>query len=415
MKTIGFITEYNPFHHGHKYHLEQSLSETQATHSLAIMSSSFVQRGEPSIVDKWTKTKMAINNGIDLVIELPFIYSTQSAELFAYGAINIMESLNIVDYISFGSEIGDLEPLANISNILLEEPYEYKNHLQKSLNKGLSFPASRNIAISNFLRSQNKYHSYDYTNILKQSNNILGIEYLKSLTKLNSSIKPVTIARKGANYKNSTLDLNLSSATGIRNSIFKNGVNSVEDFVPIETFQLLLEYKNKHKVFNTLSNYEPILNFLLLTKDPCDISQYFDVNEGLENRIISCSETGGNIYDIIEKISTKRYPKTRIQRILLHILIDLRKSTINLLFKNQPPYIRVLGSNKKGYEILRKIKDNSNIPIIQKFTDYKDYQNVFLNKFIKFEKKATDLYYFGLNSMYPLVNMDYKTSQYNQK
>ena len=187
MKVVGFITEYNPFHYGHKYHLEQSINITGATHSLAIMSSSFVQRGEPSIVDKWTKAKIAIENGVDLVIELPFIYAAQSAELFALGGIKIMEALKIVDYISFGSEVGNLEPLQYVADILIDEPSEFKINLKNYLNLGMSFPSARSLAIKDYL-SQNSSLNHDYESILKQSNNILAIEYLKALKRLNSSI-----------------------------------------------------------------------------------------------------------------------------------------------------------------------------------------------------------------------------------
>lgn len=415
MKILSMVTEYNPFHYGHKYHLQESISKTKASHSIAIMSSSFVQRGEPSIVDKWTKAKMAIDNGVDLVIELPFIYSVQSAELFAFGAIKLVDSLAVVDYVSFGSETGNLQPLTKIANILLEEPEEFTQTLGKYLNQGLSFPASRSKAIYNYLINQETNPSYDYQSILKQSNNILAIEYLKSLSKLQSPVSPITIARKGSYYNDPDLNLKLSSATGIRKSILKNGLDSIKNFVPSPTFLALKEYKEEYKSFNQLKNYEEIFQYLLLTKSPSDISQYFDVNEGLENRIIRISQENKDINRLIDNIRTRRYPKTRIQRILIHILIGLTRQIITDLFTRPLPYIRVLGSNRKGYEILSKIKETSNIPIIQRFSDYKKYNTKIIDKFAYYEKKATNLYFLGIDQDPPLVNMDYKISQYNKK
>ena len=196
MNILGLITEYNPFHYGHKYHLEESLSKTNSDYSVAVMSGSFVQRGEPSFIDKWTKAKMAVENGVDLVIELPFIYSSQSAELFALGAVKLLNSLNIVDFLSFGSEIGDLEPLNIISKVLLEEPTEFKTNLSYNLSLGYSFPVSRSLALEMFLKDDPLSNKYNFKTILKQSNNILGIEYIKALSKTNSNIKPITIKRK---------------------------------------------------------------------------------------------------------------------------------------------------------------------------------------------------------------------------
>ena len=181
MRVVGFITEYNPFHLGHKYHLDKSKEITNSTHSIAIMSGSFVQRGEPSLIDKWTKAKMAIDNGVDLVIELPFIYSVQSAELFAFGGVSILDSLKTVDYIAFGSENSDIEPLNRAAEIFNKEPMEFKVLLKKSLDRGLSYSAARSFALEKFIETTDSHNIFSYSKILKQSNNILGIEYLKAL------------------------------------------------------------------------------------------------------------------------------------------------------------------------------------------------------------------------------------------
>lgn len=227
MKVVGLITEYNPFHLGHKHHLDMSKNITKADYSIAIVSGSFVQRGEPSLVDKWTKAKIAIDNGVNLVLELPFIFSTQSAELFAYGSIALLNKLNIVDYVVFGSESNNLNFLNKIASILIEEPLCYKNSLKHYIDLGNSFPVSRSNALEDyFLKYKIKdKDSQSINNTLKMSNNILAIEYLKALKNLNSKIKPITIQRIGSNYKDSLLNQDIASATSIRQTILNNGNN----------------------------------------------------------------------------------------------------------------------------------------------------------------------------------------------
>lgn len=414
MKVVSFITEYNPFHYGHKFHLEKSLYLTDATHSISIMSSSFVQRGEPSIVDKWTKAKMAIENGVDLVIELPFIFSVQSAELFALGGIKVMDALNIVDYIAFGSEVGNLEPLQNIADILIQEPDEYKKALKYHLNLGLSFPAARSKAIIEYFKS-NKSMNFDYENIIKQSNNILAIEYLKALNKLNSSITPVAISRQGSDYKEINLSTSFASATAIRRNMLEKNINYIKDSLPQPTYELLETFYNKFNKFNHLENYDSIIRYLILTTPKSELEHILDMEHGLENRIIDKSFKSQNIKELIENSSTKRYPKTRIQRILVHLLNDISKETIKELYLENIPYIRFLGANNKGLELLNAIKERSSVPILTKFSHVEKTTDEITRKFASLEKKATDIYFLGLNEKNNFNNMDYKTSPYIKK
>lgn len=414
MKVLGLITEYNPFHLGHKYHLENSKKLTGAEYSIAIMSGSFVQRGEPSLVDKWTKSKMAIDNGVDLVIELPFIFSTQSAELFAYGSVSLLDSLNIVDYISFGSESGNLNYLKEIANILIDEPPFFREKLKEYLNMGYSYPVSRSNALADYCSvfPNNALDPKKVKGILKMSNNILAIEYLKSLNILNSNIEPVTIKRIGSSYKETNLNNKISSATSIRNTLFLQQINSIEEYVPNETFNHLIDYINKYNNFNTLDNYVQIIHYLLRVDKRKDLKNISDVEPGLENRIFNKSSVYSNMDELIQEISTKRYPKTRIQRIFIHLMADLTSSIFDELFPHYPAYIRVLGANDKGLYLLRKIKEKSNLPIITKFTHYNKYNNAYLNKIISFDKKSTDLYFLGIDSPTPYMNMDFYTSPY---
>ena len=414
MKIVGLIAEYNPFHFGHKYHLNISKQLTGADYSIAIMSGSFVQRGEPSIVDKWTKAKIAIDNGVDLVIELPFIFSTQSAELFAYGGIALLDNLKIVDYVAFGSELGNLDYLKEIAQVLIKEPPYYKQKLKKYLNMGYSFPVSRSNALEDYFNKYGtkKKHSKRIKDILQMPNNILAIEYLKALKNLNSQIKPITIERIGSSYSENLLNHKMASATSIRNAMLNNNIDLIEEYVPKETLHHLVDYINKYKYFNTLDNYSQIVQYLLTIGNKDCLTKIMDIETGLENRIIEKSTQYSDINSLVQSIVTKRHTKTRIQRILIHLMIDLTKPAFEELFQYYPSYLRVLGANEKGFVLLNKIKQKSNLPIVTKFADYNKYDNPHLNKIIHFDKKATDLFFLGLDSVKPFVGMDYYTTPY---
>ncbi|MCF6466414.1 nucleotidyltransferase [Clostridium sp. Cult2] len=417
MKVIGLITEYNPFHLGHKYHLTMSKKLTNSDYSVAIMSGSFVQRGEPSLVDKWTKAKMAIDNGVDLVIELPFIFSTQSAELFAYGSIALLHNLNIIDYVVFGSELGSLDCLREIAQILVEEPPYYRECLKKYLDEGNSFSVSRSNALEDYFNKfkTDRKNNINIKDILKMSNNILAIEYLKALMVLNSKIQPVTVKRIGSSYTESQINHEIASATGIRNKIINGNIESVKKYLPIQSYVHLINYINKYKNFNMLDNYTQIIHYLLKISPIDNLVQTMDVETGLENRIVNQSAQYYNINDLIQGITTKRYTKTRIQRILIHLMANLTKPIFKDLYPQYPTYIRVLGANQKGFLLLNRIKEESNLPIIVKFSDYNKYDDPYLNKILFFDKKATDLFFLGLNTKKPYMNMDYYTTPYIKK
>lgn len=409
MRVLGLVTEYNPFHFGHKHHLDYSKKALNSTHTVIVMSSSFVQRGEPAFLDKWTRAKMAIDNGVDLVIELPFVYAVQSAELFALGALKILDSLRIVDYISFGSEVGNIEELEKISEILLEEGPVFKETLSKNLKKGLSFSVSRSKAIQEAYKDSFKEEDKSIENILKQSNNILGIEYLKAIKNLKSTIKPFTMKRLGDDYKDRTIN-DIASATGIRNAFFQDGINSMKGLLPQSSYEYLMDFYNKYGTFNSLDRYYDIINYLLITKSLDELKDIFDMENGLENRMIRINQETSNIHDFIQGVSTKRYPKTRIQRILMHLLLGLNKNEIRKIYQNSNNYIRILASNKKGLEIIRLIKDSSNLNIINKFSDYKYLNEPDINTILKYEENATDLFFLGMSSNE--YNMDYFNSPY---
>ena len=366
-KIIGIISEYNPFHNGHLYHLQKSLQMTHSSYSVAIISGNFTQRGSTSLVDKWVKTEIAIRNGIDLVIELPLLYSISSAENFAEGAIKILDSLKIIDYISFGSESGDISTLNMISDILLQEPETYKNILSQELSKGLSFPKARENALLMYLNN-----IQESSNILSYPNNILGIEYLKALKKIKSSIIPVTIKRYEAGYHDTTYSGNIASGTAIRNIIKNNDWNILKKVVPENTFNTLLKNIKIGHIIPDLSVFEKQIIYNLRKMSIPEIAELPDVNEGLENAIKNAADSCNSIVEFLNIIKSKRYTNTRLQRILLYSLLGITKKDINLS-KNATPYIRVLGFNNNGKYLISEIaKANPELEIITSVKKYID-------------------------------------------
>ncbi|KNF08766.1 hypothetical protein CLPU_5c00730 [Gottschalkia purinilytica] len=418
MKILGLVTEYNPFHNGHLYHLLESKKITNSDYSVCIMSGNFLQRGEPALLDKWSRAKMAIDNGVDLVIELPFIYSCQSAEYFSYGAIKILDSLGIVDSICFGSEYGSIDSLGLIADVLIEEPDDYKEYLKKYLNEGNSYPKSRSSALYDFFKTQKLNDHLYLKELLSSPNNILGIEYMKALKKINSNIIPYTIKRISSNYHDKEIKGNISSATAIREEFFKNNaLDNIKDTVPIETYNYLIDFLKDYKSFNSIENFNQILLYILRTMSHEDLSNYKEVEKGLENRILKCFSQSNDISNILNCIMTKRYTLTRLKRILFHILLNLDKNMFDYLNSFGPQYARVLGANRKGLEILSTAKNTSSIPIITKFSNYKKYKNNVLSKMIELDKKATDIYFMGLSGLTDVssYNLDYYISPYFKK
>jgi len=414
MNIAGIVTEYNPFHNGHIEHIKKTVELANSSHIIAIMSGSFVQRGEPAITDKWTRAKSAIENGVDLVIELPVVYSCQSAEFFAYGATKLLHSLKIVNSLVFGSEVGLIDDLNNISQVLLDEGVDFKKDLRDSLKTGKSFAKARTIAIEKDLKRRN-ISSNEVKEVTKGSNNILGIEYLKAIKRLNSPIVPLTYKRLGANYNSLEIKDNIASATGIRNLIKNKEYEDLIPLMPKTSFDNLMDFKSKYGTFNHLNNYNKLLSYLFFAKRKSDLRQIFDMEVGLENRILELSKLHLNTDDLIEAVSSKRYPRTRISRILCHLLLDFKRQDLLDVINGDINYIRILASNKKGFEVINAIKNNSEIEIINKFSDINKNIDLLSRRVLSFEQVATDLYFLGLNLNKPLKGMDFLTSPYISK
>ncbi len=386
-KVLGIIAEYNPFHNGHMYHLQKAKELSGAEYTICIMSGNFVQRGNASILNKWKKAEMALLNGIDLVIELPTVYSVSSAENFASGAIRILESLKIVDCISFGTETEDFAALNNIAGIISEEPKNYKDMLANELKKGLSFPKARENALMLYLDDNTRYK-----NILNTPNNILAIEYLKSLKKMKSTIQPVPVKREKVYYNDNAIVDDFASASAIRNLMQNKDFKEIRKVVPIDTYKILSDESDVGNVVLGIEEFEKQIIYNLRRMNISQISNLPDVNEGLENSIKNAANFTNNIKDFMDVVKTKRYTATRIQRILVCALLGITKKDI-ILSKKYIPYARVLGFNEKSGRALISAITSAN-PKLDVVTSVKKYMDKNENKPYK---RILDLDIFSTN------------------
>lgn len=360
MNLTGIITEYNPFHLGHEFHLKNAKKDTKCDGIVCVMSGNFMQRGNPAIMDKWTRAKIAVLNGVDLVLELPLIYSLSSAEDFAYGGVKILNSLNCINNIYFGSESGDISTLKEIAYTLYYEPDEYKKFLKSNLDLGLPFHKARVNALNNVMKN------LDVENILSNSNNILAIEYIKALIKLNSSITPFTLKREGSNYNDTDLSNTFSSATSIRETLkSKNNLEEIKDSITFSTYKELTKLYSEKYDFVFEEDLFPYLKYKLITKGKY-LNKIDDINEGLDNKILKEILSSNSLDDLILKSKSKRYTYTKISRILSKFFIGLEDFNTKALKENDINYIRPLAFNEKGASILKHIKKNTDINIITK-------------------------------------------------
>ena len=382
-KVLGIIAEYNPFHNGHLYHIRESVEQTEADYVVCVISGNFVQRGNTSIIDKWTKAKMAIAQGADLVIELPTIYATSSAENFAEGAIKILDSLGIVDTLSFGIEAKDLATLNNIANVLYQEPKEYVTMLSHELSKGVSFPRARENALMMYLNDIKRY-----ANVLSGSNNILGIEYLKALKKLKSPLKPIEIKREKVLYHDEIIVDDFASATAIRKMIATRQFDDIIKVIPRSSYILLAQELRKGHYVLDLSKFQKEIIYILRKMSIKEIEQLPDVSEGLENAIKNAANSCNNIIDLVNMVKSKRYTQTRIQRVLIYALLGIDKKMMETARKTVP-YTRILGYSEKGKKLISAIKAKN--PKINLVTSVKEFMDNSKNKVLK-EMLAIDIY-----------------------
>lgn len=390
-RVVGIVAEYNPFHNGHYYHMQKAKEEANADYCVAVISGNFTQRGDVAIVNKWSKAYMAICGGADLVIELPTIYSVSSAENFAAGAIKILDSLKIIDSISFGAEAKDLATLNNIANVLQEEPKGYTTILSHELKKGISYPAARENALMMYLNDIKRY-----ANILNSPNNILAIEYLKALKTQKSHMEPIMVERKKVYYNDTRIVDEFASATGVRKLIERKEYENLRKVIPRSTYQILGQEARNGNIVLGLEKYEKEILYTLRKMTTAQIADLPDVSEGLEHTIKNAANNCNNLRDLISLIKSKRYTQTRLQRILIYALLGINKKMM-ADSKKITPYVRVLGFTQKGKSLISEItRLNPKINIVtsvKKFVDQN--KNKQLAEMLQTDIFATDIYTLG--------------------
>ena len=389
--VLGVIAEYNPFHTGHLYHILESKKLSKTDYTVVVMSGNFVQRGNTSIVDKWTKAEMALKCGADLILELPTIYSISSAENFAEGAIRILDSLGIVDIFSFGNEHCDISVLDDIANVLYKEPKEYSTILNRELQKGLSFPKARENALMLYLNDIRRYAS-----VLSSPNNILGIEYLKALKRTKSFMQPLAVNRYGAQYNSTTVSNGFASATAIRELIKKRDFIEVAKVMPKSSFNLLKDSIFKGQYVPDIVKFEKEILYKFRTMSQEQINDLPDVNEGLDVVLKKAANSCNTLKEFFNIAKTRRFTQTRLQRVCLYALLGITKKDMQASKKIQP-YVRVLGFNNKGKELISEVhRQNPKLPIVtsvKKFMDSNANRN--LKSMLEIDINATNIYTLG--------------------
>lgn len=364
MKTVGLITEYNPFHNGHAYHIEKAKMLTGADRVIVVMSGDFVQRGAPAVMPKHLRAKSALLSGASLIIELPVCFATGSAEYFAQGSISLLNQLGCIDSICFGSECGDLHLLKEIAQILADEPIEYQTALKQALKEGASFPAARQEALN--------IYSDKYSEILASPNNILGIEYLKALAKIHSKMEPFTIKRIGAGYHDMDIDGQFSSATAIRSDIYQLAdVNSSSESLPLTHIQTQVpsschelmkkNYQTRYPV--KADDFSLLLKAKLLSETAGSLSHYLDMSPELANRILRLRNDYLSFEQFCDLLKTKELTRSRISRSFIHVLLGITNDWLTAM-KAPAPYARILGFRRDHADLLGILKRTSGIPLI---------------------------------------------------
>lgn len=386
MKTVGIIAEYNPFHNGHLYHITEAKRLTNADFAVVIMSGNFVQRGTPAILDKYSRTKMALACGADLVFELPVQYATATAELFAHGAVSLLNSLGFVDYLCFGSEHTTLSDYQKLAQLLENPPLELKKLLEDYQKQNISYPVARSKAIHAFLA---KEENLDILSFLSKPNTILGIAYLQALLRLGSNITPVILKRTDKGYHSFELKNSIASASGIRKAYQEQkSLYSLSDYIPDAVFSILK--KQEKKTFPIeINDFSSLLYYKLLSNPPKE--RYTDITMDFWNRIYKSYNYCTSFSQLCDIIKCKNLVYSSICRNLLHILLDT--STPDKT--DNPEYLRLLGFKKEASWLLNAKRQASNPPLIPIITKVADAKKILSAKdYTLFEEdiKASHLY-----------------------
>lgn len=376
MKTAAIVCEYNPFHKGHQHQIARTKEKCGADFVVAIMSGNFVQRGDVGIFSKEIRAKAAISCGADLVLELPTVFAMQTAEIFAAKAVEIANAAGIIDYLSFGTENDDIEKILQVAKLLTDEPESFTKTLKEQLAKGTSYPVARQKAVFEVLGN-------DASNLISTPNNILAIEYCKALRASNSTITPVAIKRKGADHHSETSKDGFSSATNIRRLLLSGNSGEALSYVPDECRELF-----RTADIHNVKAMEKSIIAELIKMSPSSLAEISDVSEGMENRIKTAAIQADSLDGLADIIKTKRYPHSKIRRILLSVYLGI----IETYRREAVPYIKILDHNEKGQLLIGKMKKNATLPIARNTSQINKLKNPEIKDFWERERIFDKLY-----------------------
>lgn len=394
LQAVGLVVEYNPFHNGHFHHVQEAKHQAGADIAVAVMSGQFLQRGEPALVDKWTRTKMALASGVDVVIELPYIYSTALAGEFARGAITLLDAMKCSSF-AFGSEQGTITPFLHTFKLIDSNRQQYNETIQKAMKMGVSYPQALHQAYEEL----KALHHGDYID-LSQPNNILGFHYIEAVHSIKSTINPFTIQRIEAGYhEDADHAKQIASATGIRKELF--GGQDVAQFLPDSSYALLQDWLSHHGSFMSWERLWPLLKYAILRHTPEQLTAYADVQEGLENALIKHAKVSDTYHAFMTNLKSKRYTWTRLQRMLTHIYTGITKAQLQAF--TAPSYIRLLGMTGEGQRYLSMHKKNIDLPLISRVASVQD-------EMLALDLQATTMYGLGIQLFSKQkIDEDFKT------
>ena len=374
-KICGIIAEYNPLHNGHIYHIRETRRIGKVDFVVAIISGNFMQRGVPAILDKWTRGRLAVEAGsVDLVLEIPYFIATESAEYYAKGSIGILESLGVIDSVSFGSEKGNVEELKDIAKLLREEPFKYSDKLTEYIAEGMSFPKARERVVAEFLGDE-------YSKMLRLPNNILAVEYLKHI----KSMQAITIKRQGG-YHADDAGPEYPSATGIRKKILDNKYDIVKNSVPREVYEEITN-NSISGLSKSMKEYFNLIRTEIVKRNSSELENIQGITEGLENKIKKEIRYHDDYKEFVSSVKSKRYTMTAIERGLNHILMSIDKKEVEEAFENEMWYTRVLALNDRGAFVLKKAKEKAGIKILNNINKEEKLPELF-----KYDIMASDIY-----------------------
>lgn len=385
MEITGIVAEYNPFHNGHLYQVQETQKLLSSNAIVVVMSGNFSQRGEATITNKYIRTQMALQNGVDLVLELPVPIATASAEHFAYGAVSLLKQTGIVTSLSFGSECGDLTPLTSIANALTEHTDTIDFLIQHYLKQGLSYPKARQQSLVDFFKQTSSSPSAISIDTLKHPNNILGIEYLKALNQLKAGIKPLTIKREGAHYHAPDVLGPIASATAIRQTLY-NASKDFKNAMPISCAELLHAH-----ALPSMEKLSAFLHFKLMFSSLEELYTLWDIPKDLLHTFVRHIKNYPSYEELVVRSTSKTYTKATVQRSLLRILLDIKKNDLSYR-TSAIPYIRVLGCQKKSTHLLKVLTRNATVPVITNLNKQYATLDSYSRKWIDYELAASKLY-----------------------